>query len=171
MNFDSDPKWYAIHTRASQEDLVAFNLGRMKLEVLNPKLKQEKFVWGRPQVIVKSLFPGYLFARFNPTKYLHLIHYSRGVRQVLRCGTALLPVDEEIIQSIRARIGSDGYVSLQQERLVVGSKVSIQDGALSGLKGVFERETRDRKRVVILLDAMQASARVVIDRCVLKPVA
>ncbi len=57
--FASANKWYAVHAKTSQEDLAAFNLGRLKLEVLNPKVKHEKVVWGErgpscsrsPQVI------------------------------------------------------------------------------------------------------------------------
>ncbi len=169
MGSDPTNKWYALHAKASQEDLAAFNLGRLQLEVLNPKLREEKMVWGRTKAVVKPLFPGYLFARFNPGKYLHLIQYARGVRQVLRCGASLLPVDEEIINSIRQRIGADGLVALQREPMVAGSSVSIHDGPLCGLRGIFVREMSDRQRVVILLDAMEARARVVIERRVLKP--
>jgi len=164
-------RWYAIHAKTRQEDLAALNLGRMNLEVLNPKIKREMPVWGQKRSVIKPLFPGYLFARFDPAKYLHLIQYARGIRQVLRCGTALLPVDDQIIQSICERLDSDGCVETPVEPLVPGSAVTIQDGPLSGLRGVFERDTSDRRRVVILLEAMQSRLRLEIERQALKPVA
>ena len=168
MNFESVDKWFAIQAKTNQEDIAAFNLLRVGLQVFNPKLKQEKIVWGCPKTILKPLFPGYLFAKFNPAKYLHIIQYMRGVRQILRFGMSLLPVDEEIIQNIRLRLNSDGYFQLQNESLVVGTSVFIHNGPLSGLKGIFERETSDRKRVVILLDVMGVHARVVMGKQFLK---
>ncbi len=171
MSFEEDRNWYAVHTKTSQEEIAAFNLERMGLEILNPKLKQEKMVWGVPKAVLKPLFPGYLFAKFNPGKYLHLIQYARGVRQVLRFGMALLPVDEEIIEGIRGRLNSDGHAEFQSKALVAGSSVCIQEGAFSGLNGIFERELSDRKRVVLLLKIMGVNAQVVMDKQFLKSAA
>lgn len=171
MQSNTTDRWYAIHAKTRQEDLAAFNLGRMNLEVLNPKIRQDVPVWGRKRLVVKPLFPNYLFARFDPAKYLHLIQYARGVRQVLRCGTALLPVDDEIIHSIYERIGSDGYVETDVESIIPGSAVAIQEGPLSGFRGIFEHDTSDQRRVVILLEAMHSLVRLEIERQALKPVA
>lgn len=161
---ETDNKWYVIHTKSSQEDMVAFNLSRLGLETLNPKLKQEKLVWGCLKTIVKPLFAGYVFAKFNASRYLHTIQYTRGVRQVLRFGMTLFPVEEEIIQNIQSRLNKEGCVELKKETLIVGSSVLINEGVLSGLNGVFDRETSDRKRVVILLDVMGVRAQVVMER-------
>jgi transcriptional antiterminator RfaH len=171
MNFENENKWYVIHTKSSQEDLVAFNLSRLGLEILNPKLKVEKLVWGCRKAIIKPLFAGYLFVKFSPPKYLHLIQYTRGVRQVLRFGMSLIPVDEEIIQSIQARLNNEGFTEIQSKPIGVGSSVIISDGPLNGLNGIFERETSDRKRVVILLDVMGVRAQVMTEKQYLNRVA
>lgn len=171
MSFEEDQNWYAVHTKTSQEEIAAFNLERLGLEVLNPKLKQEKMVWGVPKSVLKPLFPNYLFAKFNPAKYLHLIQYARGVRQVLRSGLALLPVDEDIIEGIRGRLNPDGHAELPAKAMMAGSAVFIQEGAFSGLNGIFERELSDRKRVVLLLKIMGVNAQVVMDKQFLKSVA
>lgn len=170
-NFETEDKWYAVHTKTSQEDIAAFNLSRLELEILNPKLQQEKLVWGCPKSVIKPLFPGYLFAKFNPAKYLHIIQYARGVKQVLRFGMSLIPVDEEIIQGIRARLNAKGYAEIQKDKIVAGSFVSIQEGAFSGLNGIFERELSDQRRVVVLLDLMGVNAQVVIGKQFIKSAA
>lgn len=164
MNFESDCKWYVIQTKTSQEDLAAFNLSRLGLETLNPKLKQEKLVWGCLKPIVKPLFAGYIFAKFNALKYLHTIQYTRGVRNVLRFGMTLLPVEEDIIQNIQGRLNVEGCVEIKKQTLVIGSSVSVNNGPLSGLNGIFERETSDKNRVVVLLDVMGVRAQVMMEK-------
>ena len=164
MNFKDGKKWYAIGTKNGQENRVEFHLVRLGLEVLNPKQKKEKKVWGSSKLIVKPLFPGYLFAKFEPANYLHTIQYTRGVRQVLHFGGNILPVDEEIIQTIRLRLDIDGCVELQKVPMNKGDSISVCEGPLTGFKGIFKGELNDRNRVVVLLDLMGVYARVVMEK-------
>jgi transcription elongation factor/antiterminator RfaH len=164
MNFKEGEKWYAIGTKNGQENRVEFHLVRLGLEVLNPKQKKEKKVWGGSKLVAKPLFPGYLFAKFDPPNYLHTIQYTRGVRQVLHFGNNLLPVDEEIIQNIRLRLDVDGCVELDKTAITEGDPISVCEGPLTGFKGIFKRELGDRNRVVVLLDLMGAYARVVMEK-------
>src|SRR5690606_15925478 len=64
MNFIEGINWYAIQTKSKQEDLVAYYLSQLGMEILNPKQMKEKFVWGRPKIVTEPLFPGYMFAKF-----------------------------------------------------------------------------------------------------------
>jgi transcriptional antiterminator RfaH len=134
-------------------------------------MKQEKLVWGVPQRVIKPLFPGYLFARFCPAAYLHLIQYARGVRRVVSAGETPLPVDEEIIRAIQLRIGEEGYVRIEPKPLQPGDRVIVHEGPLQGLMGIFERELSDRERVMLLLEAIEYQARVLIERRYLKAAA
>lgn len=164
MNFKEGKNWYAINTKAGQENRVEFHLSELGLEILNPKQKKEKKVWGSSKFIIKPLFPGYLFAKFNPANYLHIIQYTRGVRRVLHFGVNLLPVDEEIIRNIRLRLDVDGCLQLQEISVTAGDSITVCEGPLSGFKGIFKRELSDRNRVVVLLDIMGAYARVVMEK-------
>lgn len=149
-----------IQTKSSQEDLAAFNLSRLDLEILNPKLKEEKSVWGNSKSTLKPLFAGYIFAKFNADKYFHTIQYTRGVKRILHFGMSLFPVEEDIIQSIQSRINKEGFIEVKKKALSAGSKVLIKDGPMSGFNGIFERETSDKKRVIVLLDIMGVRAQV-----------
>lgn len=170
MNPESIEKWYPIRTKNNQEDVAAFNLSRLNLEVLNPKLKQQKLVWGIPKDILKPLFPAYIFAKFNPIKYLSTIQYARGVKQVLRFGESLVPIEDEIMQEISSRLNSNGYAEIQQKEISAGSKVTIEDGIFSGLNGIFERELSDQKRVVVLLNLMGVQTQLTMGKQFIKPV-
>jgi transcriptional antiterminator RfaH len=164
MDILQDCNWYAIHTKPCREDLAAMNIGRLGLEILLPMMKQEKLRWGIPQMVIKPFFPGYLFARFRPVAYLHLVRYARGVRRVVGVGETPLPVDEAIIRTIQSRVGADGFVNIESESLKVGDRVLVQEGPLQGLMGVLERELNDRKRVVILLERIEYQARALIEK-------
>lgn len=163
MNFIEGTNWYAIQTKSKQEDLVAQYLLQLGLEILNPKQKREKKVWGISKPVDVPLFPGYLFARFNPARFLHTIQYTRGVRRVLHFGMTLLRVEDEIITGIRKRLNADHCLELRPDPLKCGDEVSVTCGPLGGLNGIFKRAMSDRERVVILLDIL-GSTEVEIDR-------
>lgn len=159
-----EDKWYVVQTKSNQEDIAAFNLSRLELQIINPKLKEERMAWGCLKTVTKPLFAGYIFAKFNAPKYLHTIQYTRGVKQILRFGMTILPVEDEIIQNIQARLTPDGYVEIKKKSLIAGTQVTIDEGPFNGLNGIFEREMSDRKRVVILLDIMGVRAQVVTEK-------
>jgi len=170
MDFAEDANWYAIHTKPGQEDLVENQLMRINLEILNPKQKREKVVWGITKTSIVPFFPGYLFAKFSPARFLHTIQYTRGVRYVLHFGATPVRVDEELIQNIRNRIGTDGCIAAQSKPFVSGEHVSVNGGPLRGLRGIFKEEMRDGKRVLLLLEVLGVSAQVIMDRRFLKSV-
>jgi transcriptional antiterminator RfaH len=155
--------WYAIQTKPRQEDQAAYNIRRLGIEVLLPRIKQQKLVWGRKKQVVKPLFPRYLFARFSPSPYLHSVKYARGVKRVVCAGDVPVPLDEEIIRSIQSRLGKDGIVHKNPSALRNGDQVIISDGPLQGLAGVFERDFSDGERAVILLKMVEYQVRVFIE--------
>ncbi len=164
MDFYHGVHWFAVHTKPHREDSAALNIARLDLEVFLPKVKREQTICGIPRELVKPLFPGYLFARFCPATHLHSIRYARGVLRVVSCGDVPLPVDERIIEEIRSRIGADGYVRLEDRSPHPGDRVLVKEGPLQGLKGIFERELDDRERVILLLEAIEYQARLVIPK-------
>ena len=166
-----EKKWYVVNTKSNQEDLAAFNLSGLDMEILNPKLKEEKSSWGNTKIVIKPLFAGYIFAKFEAAKYLHTIQYTRGVKNVLRFGMTLIPVEEEVIKNIQNRLNSDGCAEIKKLSLKTGSRVNIEEGPLHGLNGIFEREMSDRKRVVVLLDIMGVRAQVLTEKHFLSPAA
>jgi transcriptional antiterminator RfaH len=166
MNMDlwQRDNWFAIHTKPCQEEVAAMHIRRLGLEVLLPKILREKRVWNTTRRSVKPLFPGYLFAKFSPATFLHIIRYVRGARTVVSAGGLPLPVDEEIIWTIRSEMGSEGYAQVKSEPLRPGDEVMVNQGPLQGLTGIFERELDDSKRVSVLLKAIEYQARLTIER-------
>lgn len=164
MDILQETNWFAVQTKRSQEDLAAFNLNRLGLDLFLPKVRGGRAAPGTHNGKTKPMFPRYLFARFSPLRYMHLIIYARGVSQIVCAGHMPLPVDESIINSIRDRVGPDGFLDLASEVFQPGDRITVQGGPFDGNSGVFEREVDERKRVIILLESIRYQARVVVDR-------
>ncbi|HXF05757.1 MAG TPA: transcription termination/antitermination NusG family protein [Blastocatellia bacterium] len=158
--------WYAIHTKPRQEDVVERNLQRWGLVTFNPKLEKVRYLAGKRRSHVGPLFPGYIFSRFDPAVSLRLVRYAHGVRDVVRSGGEPVPVADEIIELIAARM-CEGYVRIEPQ-FRPGDRVRIESGPLSGLTGIFEREMSDRQRVMILLAAIEYHARVIVEKSCLR---
>lgn len=163
-DFWKQTNWYAVQTKPCREDEAATNIRRLGLNVFLPKTKREKHVWGKCQAIIKPLFPGYIFAHFSPSPYLHSIRYARGVRRVVSAGEDPLPLDKEIIWVIQSRVGKDGFVSIGPDSLKTGDQVVINEGLLRGLAGIFEQELSDGERAIVLLRTVEYQARVFIEK-------
>ncbi len=165
--------WYVVHTHPKQEERTSSNLQAWGLETLSPKLlvnKCNEFT-GRLSRVSKPLFPGYIFSRFRFNNLYHKIRFTRGVHSLVCFNNQATPVDEEIIDLIRSRIGPDGFVKTQAE-LKPGDEVVINDGRFQQLHGVFEREMQDADadRVTILLSSVSFQAHVVVDRALVSKV-
>ncbi len=155
--------WYVIYTKPHKSDYVEMNLSHLGIEVYNPKYQTKRIIRRRPQVVTKQLFPNYMFARFSLAENYRKVKYARGVVKIVGNSDTPIPVDNEIIETIKS-YQNGGYVVINKPEFKVGEKVEIHNGPFAGFKGIFEREMKDRERVMILLDAISYSARVEVHR-------
>ena len=153
--------WYAVNTKSHHEQLAELNLQRLGVETFYPQIKQRKVIRRKEKTVIGPLFPGYLFARFHVATSYRAVTYARGVRRIVAFGSTPARVDEDLIQGMKTRL-CNGYVSPNPRRLAPGQVVRIQDGPLSGIEAVFEREMPDHQRVVLLLRTLAYQARVVV---------
>lgn len=164
-NISSVANWYVIHTHRKQEERVSSNLSILGIETLVPRYVKRRYnnFTGAVTHAVKPFFPNYVFARFNVRELLHKVSLTRGVHSVVCYGTAPALVDDSIIATVRSRIGGDGYINIGGD-IKPGDEVIVEDNLLKNFRGIFERETNDSYRVVILLQTVSYQARLVIER-------
>ena len=153
--------WYAVRTKPNQERQAELSVQRLGVETFYPQMKQRRVIRRREQMIIGSLFPGYLFARLNMAVHYRAAKYARGVLDLVAFGSIPAIVDDEIIEGMRARL-RDGCLTLPAPALTPGEVVRIQAGPLQGLEAVFEREMSDHQRVVLLLRTLTYQARVIV---------
>jgi len=155
--------WYAIQTKPRQENFAEATLLQAGIETFNPKLRRKRLIMGVPQDCLSPLFPGYIFARFDPYAF-RLVTYAKGVRRIVGGEDGPWPVEEAIIELIQSRLENNWYRTLEVPPLRSGDRVRVQEGPLTGLVGILERETSDIERVAVLLTAIEYQARVVVNR-------
>jgi transcriptional antiterminator RfaH len=165
------PCWYAIHTKRKQEHRIHMSLGVLRVETFFPQVRerQRDSFTEKVSYVVKPLFPNYLFARFSVSELLHKIKYTRGVHSVLSYGGRPTSIDDEIIEVMKSRLGSDGLVRLGED-LNKGDRVVIRKGPLSDFEGIFEGQYDAQERVSIFLTTVSYQNRVVIERDMLRKV-
>jgi transcriptional antiterminator RfaH len=165
------PKWYALQTHALQEERAAENLNAWGVETFAPKYKERRSnpYTGRPVYFTRSLFPQYMFARFDAGRMLRKVWFTRGVTKVIGFGDGPSPVEDEIIELIKSRVGKEGFVEFNED-LKRGDKVVIRDGPLANLEGIFERDIEDGDRVLMLLTAISYQGHVTLERELLKKI-
>ncbi len=145
--------WYLVKTKPLSETRVFTRLAEAGFEALFPRISKRARKRGGEER--RPFFPTYLFVRFSLDQ-LRLIRYTHGVARVVSFGIEPQPVEDAIIESVRARMDDEGVIRLLRKpaEWQPGQSVTIGDGPLSGLEAVFIEELPDRERVVLLLDAV-----------------
>ena len=156
-------RWYVVQTKSRQEERANSNLRAWGVETLNPKVRTRRYnqATGTPLHISQSLFPCYIFARFNAAKQLPKIWLTRGVHDVVCFGGNPASVDEDIIALLQSRIDESGFV--KTDKLKRGDKVVIKAGPMRNFIGVFEREVKASERIVILLTSINYQGRLLVN--------
>ena len=163
---DTVLSWYAIHTNPKQEDRAANNLQAWGVETFVPKFLtcQPNPFTCEPAWVAKHMFPRYIFAKFEFSRLGHRVTYTRGIQSVVSFGNEPAVVDEAIIALIRSQIDSQSFVRMG-DGLELGDEVTVQEGPLKGLTGIFKQEVGENERIMILLNAVSYQAQAVVNRC------
>src|SRR5688500_5609926 len=161
----NDIHWFAIQTRPNAEAAVESQLHSLPIETLLPLARRPiRHATRAARMVLRPLFPGYLFARFCAERSLRAVAYSRGVLRVLGgAPDRPWPMDDAIVATIQARLGSQGFVELRERPFGSGDSVRVTAGPLVGWSGIFDCQLSDAERVVILIETLQ-QGRVVIRR-------
>jgi transcription elongation factor/antiterminator RfaH len=171
LRTSDNTSWYAIRTHLHQKDRADSNLKARGLETLNPKIKERRLnqFTGAPTYFTKSLFPRYMFARFQASTTLQAVSVTRGVHSIVRVGSDPAPVQDDVIALIKSRLNEDGFVKTDKS-FKAGDKVLVKAGVLKSLVGIFEGKTKADDRVMILLEAIKYQGHVRIERSLLEKV-
>ena len=160
--------WYALRVRSNHEAVVQSGLRSRGFDEFLPVYRAKSRWSDRVKVIQRPLFPGYVFARFDPSNRLPVLMLP-GFVHIVGFGNGPEPVDEAELRAIRRFVDS-GLPITPWPYLREGERVVVQHGALSGLEGIVLRAT-DSLRLVVSLNLLQRSVAVELDRDSVKPLA
>jgi len=143
--------WFCVRAQQKHEHVAATHLRQLdQVEVFNPRLRFCRPVRQRKVWVTESLFPGYLFARFNWKDSLCKVQYAPGVQSVVHFGTGWPTVPHRVIEDIRAAIGPAETRQISDE-LNPGDEVQIIGRLFQGLNVIVTQVMPGRKRAAVLL--------------------
>ena len=163
--------WYAIWTRSHCERLVADQLASKGIAPFLPEMRVRSSRRGTPTIVRSPMFPGYLFVHQAMSKecYVEMLK-TRGIVRILEDGwTRLTPVPDADMTAIQRIVDAD-LPAFAHPHLSEGARVSIVDGTLAGIEGVFIRGRADQRFLVISIDLLGRSVAVEIDGAAIVPV-
>lgn len=150
----AEAAWFCVRTHLKHEHIAAAHLRLLPdVEVFSPRMRllrstRRGRVWS-----TESLFPNYLFARFNLEARLEKVRCSPSVRAVVRFGNWTPVIPDLVIEALRLDLaGMESRVLVEAPE--EGEEVEVAGGAFTGLKGPVMRVLPAKQRVQILLEVM-----------------
>lgn len=113
------------------------------------------------------MFPGYVFARFDPAR-AHEVLRGAGIVSIVSFGKTYCPVEDSEMESIRIVMES-GVEVTRESLLRPGTQVRVSSGSLKGLEGVLV-EVKNERRLVVSLSLLQRSVAVEISDLMVEPI-
>ncbi len=160
--------WYAICSTPRHEKRIHEHLAFRNIECFLPLYRSlHRWKNGCKHLIELPLFPGYLFVKIGLRQKIRVLEVP-GVLSFVGTRVEPAPLSDFEIETLRSGLHLKKFSPYSD--LVVGEKVRIKAGPLTGLSGVLVRTTNGF-RVVITLDLINQSVAVELDATDVEPLA
>jgi len=154
---ESFVNWFAAYTSSHHEKRVALHFAERQIESFLPLYATCHRWKNRCEMNLElPLFPNYVFVHIDPRERVRVLEVP-GVQSLIGFGRTLAPLPHFEIEALRSGIGQRKIEP--HPYLVIGERVRIQAGPMTGLEGVLVRK-KNNFRVVIALDAIMQSVAV-----------
>ena len=164
----SEPtSWFAIWTRSRHEQVVRQQLENRRIEAFLPTITRWSRWKDRKKKIDWPLFPGYCFARFDPSNTLPVLKCT-GVVNIVSVEGKPASIPEYELDSIRLLVGSE----LQYDPCPLvreGMMVEVSHGPLRGVVGRLMRKDAHRARLILSVDLIGQAVSVEVEAADVKP--
>lgn len=156
----AEPKWYCLRAQPKHEHIAAAHLRQLDdVEVYCPRVKIQRstrrgLVW-----FTEALFPNYLFARFEMTRWHAHVRYCQGVSGILRFGDKFPEVPEKTLNDLRTFM-QDAELKTVSFTIAEGDDIEIVEGPFRGQTGVVKQLLPARERVKVLLEVLGGATEV-----------
>ncbi len=162
----TDERWYCVHTKPREETFAAIHLERQGYAAFLPFIRLRRMYRRKLQWHTSPMFPRYLFVQTGDDTDCSRIRSTRGVSSLVTFGGSPALVPPVVIAEIRQRCTDDICV-VEDAAFQAGDTVEVAAGPYQGMQAIFDRNTSNDQRVVILMEIMAVVAPVEIDREIL----
>jgi transcriptional antiterminator RfaH len=145
-------EWFCVRSQPKHEHVAARNLRRLLgLDVVNPRIRFRRATVRGAVWVTESVFPNYLFARFDRAESLRDVQHTFGVAGIVHFGVFWPALPDAVVDDMRSMLGPDELRVLEEE-LKPGDEIQIAGGAFHGLRAVVSRLMPAKARVAVLLN-------------------
>jgi transcriptional antiterminator RfaH len=149
---DSNFAWFCARSQPRHEHIAARHLRQIeKVEVFNPCIHFARPTRNGPVWVTESLFPNYLFVRFDWTTCLPRVHYAPGISGVVHFGTQWPTVPQQAIEELRSNLGPQDVHVIPKE-FEPGEEIKVAGGLFHGLTALITQVMPGKDRVLVLMD-------------------
>jgi transcriptional antiterminator RfaH len=141
--------WLVVNTKTNSEKKAFENLRRQNFNVFFPKIKKNLIFTQKQKIIIKPLFPGYLFVEYNNEYNWLKINSTYGVSKIVQFGKKPIYVPTEFLKDLKKRCDKDDICN-NQVFLHKGDKIKISKENGSPIDAIFD-EFIDLKRSFVLI--------------------
>ena len=167
---EKEKKWFAIYTKFKCEKYVGERLAKMGIESYIPLIKKTKYYVSKKKEYHVPLINCYAFVYISKEEYLKVLQ-TEYVIKFIRIGEDLIAIPHDEIDLLKRIVGElEESVSLYEGDLVIGQKVEIIAGQLTGIKGTLVKQ-KNSSHFVVKLEKIMAYLQVDVDINLLRPYA
>jgi len=160
--------WFAAYTNSHHEKRVASHCGERQIESYLPLYSALHRWKNRCEVDLDlPLFPNYVFVHIDPRERVRVLEVP-GVLSLVGFGRTLAPLSDFEVETLRSCVGQRKIEP--HPYLVIGERVRIKAGPMTGMEGVLVRK-KTNFRVVLALDVIMQCVAVEVDADDLEPAA
>lgn len=155
--------WHVIMTKPQKESYAVEKLTEQGFAVYCPQRPHEKIVRHKRVVKHLPLFPRYLFI-YHDDIFLaqqHTIRSTPGVSQLIKHGEIIIPVSEEIIDSIRSI--EQSHQGVNERYFIKDEPVRILAGIYKDLEAIYLQDDGE-ERAILLIQLMQTNTTLSVDK-------
>lgn len=157
----SQPRWYAVHTRARHEKRVVSELEEKGIIAYLPLLTQVRRWSDRRKVIQTPLFSCYAFVHAALVPQVHsAVVRTPGVLTMVASQNQPIPIPDNQIENIRTLLAHNISMS-PYPFLKAGQRVRIRGGVLDGIEGILV--DCGNRRLVISVESIHHSLSISIE--------
>ena len=155
--------WRCVHTKPKCEHIAARHvqmIGHDGIDVFCPRVRYCKSTKRGKVWFVESMFPGYIFVKFDLYRSLRAVNGAHAVSRVIRFADHFSVISDSVIADLRTNFDQETELITVHQTLVEGDEVEVAEGALRGATAVVTKILPGKDRVRILLEFLGGSREV-----------
>lgn len=155
--------WHVLYVRSRHEKKVCNLLNEHSIEAFLPEVKTIKKWSDRKKVVMKPLFPSYVFVNIKSPLEFHNALSMYGACAYIRFGKEYAKVPGSIINKIKLLVEVEGVTEIETNEQLpkIGDIKKITFGSLSGLECEILKVDNANK-IIVRIDSLRQNITAII---------